>query len=136
MAYRIGLAKDLKLPGQPQSMTFKNLAGVTQEDLNQARSAVESAEKTAEQNTFISTLEFWKQYLINGAKTEYSTLTEPYFEALSELLKKSPEMDSQRYLRRVSEVRNQMDAAVDAWSLQKTNELLETEESGSPTTAL
>lgn len=136
LAYRIGLAKDLKLPGQPQSMTFKNLAGVSQEDLNQARSAVESAEKTAEQNTFISTLEFWKQYLINGAKTEYSTLTEPYFEALSELLKKSPEMDSQRYLRRVSEVRNQMDAAVDAWSLQKTNELLETEESGSPTTAL
>ena len=136
LAYRIGLAKVLKLPGQPHSMTFKNLADVTQEDLNQARSAVESAEKTIEQNTFISTLEYWKQYLINGAQAEYSVLTEPYFEALSELLKKSPEMGSQRYLRRVSEVRNQMDAAVDAWSLQKTNELLETEESGSSTTAL
>lgn len=136
LAYRIGLARTLELPGQPQSMTFKNLAGVTAQDLEYARRSVVSAELNLEHNIFISTLDFWKAYLINEQQVEYSTLTEPYFENLSELLKKSPEMGSQRYLRRVGEVRNQMDSAVDAWSLNKTNAFLNSLPSGPSTTAL
>lgn len=136
LAYRTGLAKALELPRQPYSMTFKKLAGVTQEDLDHARGQVANAEKSAELNIFISTQDFWKGYLINQSPTEYGALTEPYFEALNELLKKSPEMTSQRYLRRVGEVRNQMDAAVDAWSLQKTNAVLNAMVLDSPSTAL
>lgn len=136
LAYRIGLAKALELPGQPHSMTFRLLAGVTQEDLDHARELVASAEKSAEQQVFISTLDFWKGYLISQSPSEYGALTEPYFEALNELLKKSPEMTSQRYLRKVGEVRNQMDSAVDDWSLQKTNAFLNSMSSGSPSTAL
>lgn len=136
LAYRLGLAKELELPGQPHSMAFKLMAGVTQYDLDRANTVIASAEKSNEQNTFISTLDFWKTYLISQSPSEYGELTGPYFDALNELLRKSPEMTSQRYLHRVGEVRNQMDTAVDAWSLQKTNALLSSLLSGSPTTAL
>ncbi len=137
LAYRVGLARALELPGQPESMAFKSLAGVTQADLDIARLEVEKAEKTASLNIFISTRQFWREYLIRTHRTQYGALTEPYFEALSNLLKRSPEMNSERYLREVSEVRHQMDAAVDVWSLQKTEALLAPKSlEGSPSTAL
>ena len=136
LAYRIGLAQALELPGQPTSMTFRGLAGVTQEDLDIARVEVQNAEKTAAMATYISTLDFWKAYLSNTHKTEYATLTEPYFELLYDLLRRSPEMNSARYLRQVSEVRNKMDAAVDAWSLRKTQALIGKQSPGGWSTAL
>lgn len=136
LAYRIGLAQALELPGQPKSMMFRRLAGVTQENLDIARLEVQNAEKTDATAVFISTLEFWKSYLTNTHKAEYASLTEPYFEALYALLRRSPEMNSARYLRRVSEVRNQMDAAVDAWSLRKTQALIGKPSPGGWSTAL
>lgn len=136
LAYRIGLAQPLDLPGQPKSMTFRGLAAVTQEDLDAAMVEVQNAEKTDAMATYISTLDFWKTYLTNAHRAEYATLTEPYFEALYALLRRSPEMNSARYLRRVSEVRNQMDAAVDAWSLRKTQALIGKPSPGGWSTAL
>lgn len=120
LAYRTGLAQVLGLPDQPRSMTFKEIAGVTQADLEDARARVEVAEKTAALANFISRTEFWRAQLIRNHQAEFSHLTAPYFEQLSELLRKSPEMNSERYLRLVSEVRAAMEAAVDAWSLSKT----------------
>ena len=118
-------------------MVFKSLAGVTREDLDIARLEVERAEKTAALNIFISPRQFWREYLIRTHRPQYSALTEPYFEALSELLKRSPEMNSERYLREVGEVRQRMDSAVDVWSLQMTESLLAPRASqDSPTTAL
>lgn len=137
LAYRVGLARALELPGQPESMLFTTLAGVTQADLDIARLEVERAEKTTSLNLFISTREFWREYLIRTYAMQYGTLTEPYFEALSELLMRSPQMNSERYLREVGEVRHRMDAAVNAWSLQKTEALLAPRSlQGSPSTAL
>lgn len=136
LAYRIGLAQVLELPGQPKGMMFRGLAGVTPENLEIARLEVQSAEKTDAMAVFISTLEFWKTYLTSSHKAEYATLTEPYFEALYALLRRSPEMNSARYLRRVAEVRNQMDVAVDAWSLRKTQALIGKPSPGGWSTAL
>ena len=46
-------------------------------------------------------------------------------------------MTDERYLRRVAEIRHQMDGAVDAWCLEKTNALLVAlERSGEESTAL
>ena len=93
---------------------------MTQADLEDARARVQIAEKTAALGNFISRTEFWRAHLIRIHQAEFSQLTAPYFEQLSELLRKSPEMNSERYLRLVSEVRAAMEAAVDAWSLSKT----------------
>lgn len=80
LAYRLGLAKVLKLPSQPQSMLFKEIAGVTQEDLNRAHAEVIRAEGTAALVEFVSTRDFWREHLIDQNVTEYTLLTEPYFQ--------------------------------------------------------
>lgn len=124
LAYRIGLAQDLNLPDQPRNMVFKEIAGVTQADLDEAKARVEMAEKTVALSQFVSGTAFWREHLMRKHQSEFSRLTAPYFEQLSELLRNSPEMSSERYLRRVNEIRAAMDAAVSAWSLDKTLALL------------
>ena len=110
---------------------------MTQADLEVAKFEVENAERTPELNTFISTQQFWKDYLIKTSKAQYSALTKPHFDSLGELLLNSPQMTDERYLRRVAEIRHQMDGVVDAWCLEKTNALLDAlERSGEESTAL
>lgn len=136
LAYRIGLSQTLELPGQPKSMSFRGLAGVTEADLDMARVEVQNAERSGSMAVFITTLEFWKTYMASTHKAEYTVLTEPYFEALHGLLRRSPEMNSARYLRNVAQVRNEMDAAVDAWNLEKTQALIAKDSPGEWSTAL
>ena len=124
LAYRIGLSQALNLPDQPRSMAFKEIAGVRQADLDAAKERVEAAEKTPALGEFVSSTEFWREHLIRKYQSEFSQLTAPYFEQLSELLRNSPEMNSERYLRLVNEVRAAMDTAVDGWSLAKTQAIL------------
>ena len=122
LAYRVGLARPLDLPGQPQGMMFNALAGVSAEDLNTAQVQVASGEKSSELNTFISSLDYWRAYLIERDKADYLVMTEPFHDELNTLLKRSPEMSSARYLSMVTGIRHRMDARVDAWCLNKTNE--------------
>ena len=122
LAYRTGLAKPLNLPGQPQSMMFNNLAGVTAHDLNTAQLQITSGEGSAELNAFISTLDCWRAYLIERNKADYLLMTEPFHDELNALLRRSPEMTSGRYVQLVTGIRHRMDASVDVWCLNKTNE--------------
>lgn len=124
LAYQIGLTKELKLPNRPHNMLFKEIAGVTQEDLDNAKAEVLRVEGTSAFLEFVSSRDFWKEHLIDVNLAEYSMVTEPYFNQLSEVLKQSPEMTSQRYLRRVTEIRNEMDRVINTWSLEKTKEML------------
>lgn len=126
LAYRIGLAQALDLPGQPRHMTFKLIADVSQADLDKARIQVELAEKTSEVSQFVSRTEFWREHLNRTFSSEFAQLTLPYFEQLNDLLRRSPEMTSERYLRRVNDIRTAMDVVVDAWSLTKTAAVLPT----------
>ena len=121
LAYRSGLAKPLNLPGQPQSMIFNNLAGVTVEDLSNAKAQVISGEDSDELNRFISSLDYWREYLIERNRADYLLMTEPFHDELSALLRRSPEMTSGRYVQLVTGIRNRMDARVDVWCLNKTN---------------
>lgn len=121
LAYRIGLSQVLDLPAQPRHMAFSRLADISEQDLELARIEVESAEVTPELNEFISTQQFWKDYLMRTHKAEYKALVKPFYASLGALLNDSPQMNDERYLRRVSEIRSEMDAAVDAWSLRHTN---------------
>lgn len=124
LAYRIGLAKALELPGQPQNMLFSVIAGVTQANISKAKIEIELVEKTSALVDFVCTRDYWIEHLKSTNKTEFSSLSAPYFNQLSELLRLSPEMTSARYLRRVSDIRNTLDIRVVAWSRSKTQELL------------
>lgn len=120
LAYRVGLAQSLELPGQPKSMMFAGLAGVTQADLDSAKLRVEQAELTVELSEFVSKTTFWRNFLIQKYQSEFTRKTSAFFTELSELLRQSPDMTSQRYLRRVTEIRNQMDDRIEQWCLEKT----------------
>lgn len=120
LAYRVGLAKALELPGQPTSMMFKKIAGVTQDDLDLAQTQVLLAEKTSLLVDFVSTRDFWQDYLKHKYHEEYQTLTEPYFLQLNGILRRSPGMTSARYMGEVEAIRNDMDVAVHAWYRQKS----------------
>lgn len=124
LAYRIGLAEELELPDQPQHMMFSLVAGVTQNDLDRACAEIRLLEQTSALVEFVSTRDFWKEYLISLNISEVSVLTEPYFYQLNQLLKQSPDMSSERYLRRVGEIRDEQERVVAAWCLSKTQTLL------------
>ncbi|HEK1688369.1 TPA: hypothetical protein SMR42_004769 [Pseudomonas putida] len=40
LAYRVGLAQTLDLPGQPRTMQFETIAGVSRQDLEAAQATV------------------------------------------------------------------------------------------------
>lgn len=124
LAYRIGLAQELDLPDQPQHMMFNLVAGVTQNDLDRACAQIRLLEQTSALVEFVSTRDFWKEYLISLNASEVSVLTEPYFHQLSQLLRQSPDMSSERYLRRVGEIRDEQERVVAAWCLRKTQTVL------------
>ena len=124
LAYRIGLSRTLGLPSQPENMHFKVLGGVSEVDLQSARLLVEVAEKSMQLPAFVSSRDFWRDYLIKKNKVEFSALTDHYYVTLSELLRKSPDMSSERYLSEVAQVRSEMEAAINHWSLEKTQAIL------------
>ncbi len=124
LAYRIGLANELELVNQPQSMLFNTVAGVTQTDLQRAYTEIKLLEQTPALVRFISTRDFWTKHLVTAHMSEMTELTEPYFNQLSQLLRQSPDMTSERYLRRVSEIRDEQDHAIAAWCLAKTQSIL------------
>ncbi len=63
LAFRIGLADKLDLPGQPRHMRFGQLAEVTNKDLVAAADKVRVAELSSELLDFIVGLPFWIDYL-------------------------------------------------------------------------
>ena len=105
-------------------MMFNLVAGVTQNDLDRACAQIRLLEQTSALVEFVSTRDFWKEYLISLNASEVSVLTEPYFHQLSQLLRQSPDMSSERYLRRVGEIRDEQERVVAAWCLRKTQTVL------------
>ncbi|WP_084380829.1 NEL-type E3 ubiquitin ligase domain-containing protein [Pseudomonas mucidolens] len=120
LAYRVGLAQTLDLPGQPWSMQFKSLAGVSPADLKVAKTRVEMAEKSPELQRYVSTRDFWRDYVASAHKAEFNTRTGPFYEELNGLLRRSPDMSSERYLNEASGVRRHMEETIDQWYLEKT----------------
>ncbi|WP_416773351.1 NEL-type E3 ubiquitin ligase domain-containing protein [Pseudomonas sp. RHF3.3-3] len=63
LAYRIGLASRLGLPGQPAHMTFTELAGVPQPALDAAYLKVLEREKSPDYLRSMAAREFWSDHL-------------------------------------------------------------------------
>ena len=124
LAYRVGLANELELPNQPHQMMFSVVAGVTPADLSRAHTEINFLEQTSALVKFVSTRDFWKEYLISLHMSEVTEMTEPFFQNLSQLLRQSPDMSSERYLRRVTEIRDEQERVIAAWCLRKTQDIL------------
>lgn len=87
LAYRIGLAQRLELPGQPTGMLYANLAKVSPDDLNAAYSEIVQAEQTPEFMTQLVGREYWVDYLKRKYPVEFALVQqrrEVKLEALEE----------------------------------------------------
>ncbi|CAI8944910.1 RING-type E3 ubiquitin transferase [Pseudomonas sp. IT-347P] len=102
LAYRIGLAETLDLPGQPQHMQFTGLAKVTAADLATAKSKVETAELSSEWLTFMLRKPFWCDYLKRTFPRQFASIQATYNEKIEAL-------EDQRDKLSEDDLRNAMD---------------------------
>jgi len=82
LAYRIGLARVLSLPGQPKTMQFEALGGVNQQQLDNAAASVRWAESTDALVNYISGRDFWVKYLRARHDDEFVQIRQPFDEQM------------------------------------------------------
>jgi hypothetical protein len=82
LAYRIGLARVLNLPGQPKTMQFEALGGVNQQQLDNAAASVRWAESTDALVNYISDRSFWVKYLRARHDDEFVQIRQPFDEQM------------------------------------------------------
>ncbi len=74
LAYRIGLARRLDLPGQPKSMLYQNLAQISPSDLERAYTTVVQAQGTSAFIEQLVTRPYWMKYLEERYADDFSNL--------------------------------------------------------------
>lgn len=105
LAYRVGLAKILQLPGQPKHMRYASLADLTSENLEQAHEQVLSAELSPLFLRFIAQLSFWKAHLKQQFPKTFSRAAEPFDEQQQALFENSQNLTDGEYLAQMEALR-------------------------------
>ena len=85
LAYRSGLATELGLPGQPATMQFQVVAGVSQAHLAEAAQSVRDAEGSAALAEYISQRDFWLEHLRSEYAERFSAVEQPFWDRLDAL---------------------------------------------------
>lgn len=120
LAYRVGLARTLGLPGQPRTMQFERLAGVTQQQLGNAAAAVRWASSSDALAKYISQRDFWIAYLEQSHADQFESAGQPFWDQ-EEALHDLPEGER---LIRSNQIANAYKAAKDKLILVLTREAL------------
>jgi hypothetical protein len=112
LAYRTGLADRLELPGQPRTMSFELIAGVTPADLDTAAAQVLAAENTSQLQTFIAERDFWIDFLKKKYVEELEKVELPFREREDALIEQQTELTSAVYEQRYLALAEERNAAV------------------------
>ncbi|HDS1817580.1 TPA: hypothetical protein QEM96_002224 [Pseudomonas putida] len=120
LAYRIGLAARLGLPGQPQTMQFGRLAGVTQAQLNNAAAAVRWSSATQDLQAYISQRDYWVEYLERQHAARFDSVKQPFWDQLEAL----QGLTDSEQLTRTAHIQSAFKQAVDDLVQQLTREAL------------
>ncbi|WP_194790863.1 NEL-type E3 ubiquitin ligase domain-containing protein [Pseudomonas sp. UFMG81] len=123
LAYRTGLAAELDLPGQPRTMQFQTIAGVTQANLNTAAAQVRAAEAGPGLAEYISQRDFWLEYLQGEYRARFQAVEQPYWDQLEEL-EDTAGLLEQDYLERMNQLARDREKARQALALRLTHEAL------------
>ena len=111
LAFRTGLAGQVYLPGQPRTMLYKVLAGVTQTQLDQAELELKSAELSPQLLKYIVTLPFWQRYLKRAFASRFETLHAPFELRADEIYEQREELSSAEYQRLMDVIRREREQA-------------------------
>ncbi|WP_236417648.1 NEL-type E3 ubiquitin ligase domain-containing protein [Pseudomonas syringae] len=101
LVYRSALAKPLDLPGQPDTIAYREIGGVTQEDLTEAMNQVSTREMTSDLLRFMTRQGFWQEYLKRQFAAEFSRIGQVYDRQI-----KAMDVTSSAYLSQALKVQN------------------------------
>lgn len=104
MAFRIGLAEPLDLPGQPREMAYAATANVTPEQLRQAQATILAGESEEGRVADMVTRVFWMDDLRERYASTFEAHLAPYAEELSALDDDPAPGTSADYLERVNDI--------------------------------
>lgn len=106
LAFRVGLAKTLQLPGQPKHIQYGEFANVTSDSLEVAHSQVRTAELSPTFLRFISQLAFWKTHLKQQFSGAFESATEPFDTQQQALFENSQNLTDAQYLEQMEALRS------------------------------
>ncbi|MNO75286.1 putative E3 ubiquitin-protein ligase ipaH4.5 [compost metagenome] len=122
LAYRVGLADVLDLPGQPLSMNYAHASGVTREDLDLAEREVWDAESRDALSRSLAERDFWQQYLQSLHAGWFEAMNVPFHERLEAIFDQREQMTDQAFCAAVERVQAERLAAERALYLQLTQQ--------------
>jgi hypothetical protein len=124
LAYRTGLASELELPGQPRTMQFESIAGVTQAQLTAAADTVRQAEGSEQLARYIAQRDFWLQYLRQEHSQAFTDVEAPFWVRLDGVSEAEAGSEG-AYLSQLNNLAEERKAAIEALALRLTREALE-----------
>ncbi|SMD17208.1 NEL-type E3 ubiquitin ligase domain-containing protein [Pseudomonas sp. URIL14HWK12:I5] len=124
LAYRTGLASRLNLIGQPRTLQFRAIAGVTQAHLDQAYATVLRAETGVERVRYISQRDFWAPYLRVRYPEAYARISDDFDTRMDTLDQEKEALSSSDYVKRCEQLKREREQAFDALALQLTEQEL------------
>lgn len=130
LAYRTGLALQLDLPGQPRTLQFEAIAGVSQAHLDQAAAAVQSAEASDALAVYVAQRDFWREYLRGENSQRFESVEQQFWERLEALGVQQDSMEEGLYLQRINQLARERQAALDALFLTLTQQALAEQQAG------
>ncbi|PWB35599.1 hypothetical protein DCO48_01535 [Pseudomonas sp. SDI] len=124
LAYRIGLARELHLPGQPGHMQFGALAEVSAQQLRDAARSVQAAEASEQLEQFVSDRYFWRDHLREVHAARFESVEAQFWQRLEQLEGQQAELPEGDYLQQMNQLSSERDATLDALALTLTREAL------------
>lgn len=125
LAYRVGLARELDLPGQARSLQFETIAGVTRADLDAVVARVREAEAGDELAQFISERDFWLDYLRETEPAQFAAIEAPSDEQMSALDERRDELADLEYVTEAKALKQSREADLQALALRLTRDALD-----------
>jgi hypothetical protein len=105
LAFRVGLANDLQLPGQPKHMVYDSFFQVPSGDLATAHAQVRTAEMSPAFLRFITQLAFWKVHLKQQFSAEFLSVTEPFDTQQQKIFENSQDLTDGEYFQQMEALR-------------------------------
>lgn len=124
LAFRVRLAPELELPGQPRFMQFGHLSNVSPTDLDAARRVVGAAEGGPGLATFIARCDFWLDHLRTLHGRDFRRVESDFWARLERLGEDKDTLPEGDYLQRMNQLGSDREAALDGLALSLTQQAL------------
>ncbi|KAF2410876.1 C-terminal novel E3 ligase, LRR-interacting [Pseudomonas antarctica] len=130
LAFRVGLAQVLQLPGQPKHMNFALFADVTSDGLEVAHSQVRTAELSPAFLRFITQLAFWRTHLKQQFPGAFQSATVPFDTQQQRLFENSQNLTDGEYLEQMEALRSPRRQAITEVVERLTQQMLKHQDLG------